>query len=109
MLKSSLDPAFQRRLSFMVEFPMPDKLARIRIWQTVFSSGVATEGLLPERLAQLNLTGAVIRNLALRACFLAAAQGPDTAVPMAHLREAAVREYRMSGQPLSDLELDGWT
>lgn len=108
-LKSSLDPAFQRRLSFMVEFPMPDKLARIRIWQTVFSSGVATEGLLPERLAQLNLTGAVIRNLALRACFLAAAQGPDTAVTMAHLREAAVREYRMSGQPLSDLELDGWT
>jgi SpoVK/Ycf46/Vps4 family AAA+-type ATPase len=74
-LKDALDLAFQRRLRFVVDFAFPDARLRADIWRGVFPAGTPTEGLEPERLAQLNLAGGGIHNVALSAAFLAADEG----------------------------------
>ena len=71
-MKSALDPAFMRRLRFVVNFPFPGTAERKAIWQKVFPAGAPTEGLDFDRLARLNLTGGHLSNIALNAAFLAA-------------------------------------
>ena len=60
----------------------------------------------PKKLAQLNITGGNIRNVALNAAFLAADAG--TAVQMTHLVQAARLEAMKIERPLSDAETRGW-
>ena len=105
-LKSSMDTAFQRRLRFTVNFPFPDAAQREAIWRKVFPAATPTEGLDPKKLAQLNVTGGNIRNIALNAAFLAAEAG--TPVGMANLVEAARLEAHKIERPLSDAETRGW-
>lgn len=105
-LKSSMDPAFQRRLRFTVNFPFPDATQREAIWSKVFPEATPTHGLNPKKLAQLNVTGGNIRNIALNAAFLAAESG--TPVGMANLVEAAKLEAQKIERPLSDAEIRGW-
>jgi hypothetical protein len=105
-LKSSLDTAFQRRLRFAVNFPFPDAALREAIWQRIFPDGTPREQLDPRKLAQLNITGGSIRNVALNAAFLAAEEG--TAVQMGHLAQAARLEAMKIERPLSDAETRGW-
>jgi hypothetical protein len=105
-LKSSMDTAFQRRLRFTVNFPFPDAAHREAIWRKVFPAATPTEGLDPKKLAQLNVTGGNIRNIALNAAFLAAEEG--TPVGMANLLEAAKLEAQKIERPLSDAETRGW-
>jgi hypothetical protein len=105
-MQSALDPAFQRRLRFVVQFPFPDAPSRERIWSKVFPAAAPTEGLSYARLAQLNVTGGSIRNIALLAAFLAA----DAATPitMTHVLAAARTEYAKLDKPLSAAETRGW-
>jgi hypothetical protein len=105
-LKSSLDKAFHRRLRFSLNFPFPDAAQREAIWNRVFPARTPTEGLMPERLAQLNMAGGNIRNIALNGAFLAAAKGEP--VRMAHLLEAARLEAQKIERPIADAELRGW-
>lgn len=105
-LKDALDLAFQRRLRFVVDFAFPDARLRADIWRGVFPAGTPTEGLEPERLAQLNLAGGGIHNVALSAAFLAADEGG--AVTTAHIARAARAEYAKLGRLLTDAELAGW-
>jgi len=105
-LKSSMDPSFQRRLRFTVNFPFPDEAQREAIWRKVFPAATPTERLDPKRLAQLNVTGGNIRNIALNAAFLAAEAG--TPVRMTNLVEAARHEAQKIERPLSDAEIRGW-
>ena len=44
-MKSALDPAFLRRIRFVVQFPFPDAEQRAEIWRRIFPSGTPTEGL----------------------------------------------------------------
>ncbi len=105
-LKQAIDPAFLRRLRFIVHFPFPDTKQRAEIWQHIFPSATPTEGLDWEKLARLNLAGGSIRNLALNAAFLAAdAREP---VRMSHLLAAAQSEYAKLEKPLSQAEIGGW-
>jgi hypothetical protein len=106
-LKSSLDSAFQRRLRFTVNFPFPDATQREAIWKKVFPEATPTHGLDHKKLAQLNVAGGNIRNIALNAAFLAAQCG--TPVAMANLVEAAKLEAQKIERPLSDAEIRGWT
>jgi SpoVK/Ycf46/Vps4 family AAA+-type ATPase len=99
-LRSNLDEAFVRRLRFIVEFPLPTVAERQRIWQQVWSAGVP---LSPEldwaALAeQYELVGANIRNVAVRAAFLAAGEGG--VVEMRHVVRAVRREYQKMGKIL---------
>jgi ATPase family associated with various cellular activities (AAA) len=105
-LKSSLDQAFQRRLRFTVTFPFPDAQQRAAIWQRIFPKDTPTQGLDPRRLAQLNVTGGHIRNIALNAAFSAAAAGKP--VEMEHLLEAARLEAQKMERPLAESEIRGW-
>jgi hypothetical protein len=99
-VKSALDPAFLRRLRFIVNFPFPGVAERKSIWQKVFPAGVPTEGLDFDRLARLNLTGGHIHNTGLNAAFLAAQAG--TAVTMPLLLAAARTEFRKLDKPINE-------
>jgi AAA+ superfamily predicted ATPase len=70
--KSALDPAFVRRLRFIVEFPYPGPAERRAIWEKVFPKDVPCEKLDLDRLTRFNLTGGSIHNIALNSAFLAA-------------------------------------
>jgi hypothetical protein len=105
-LKASIDRAFQRRLRFIVNFPFPDTAQREAIWKRVFPPQTPTRDLAPRLLAQLNVSGGNIRNIALNAAFLAAAAG--TPVEMAHVLEAARLEAEKIERPLAAAEIRGW-
>jgi len=105
-MQNSLDTAFQRRLRFVVQFPFPDEASRARIWRGVFPVEAPTSDLDYARLAQLNVTGGVIRNIALLAAFLAADE--KTAIAMRHVLAAARTEYAKLEKPLGAAETRGW-
>ena len=105
-LKNCLDTAFQRRLRFVVQFPFPDAELRERIWRSVFPLETPLETIDHAKLAQLNVAGGNIRNIALNAAFIAA----EAAVPvgMSHLLLAARSEATKRERPYSDAETRGW-
>jgi hypothetical protein len=105
-LKDSLDPAFLRRLRFVVPFPFPDAAQRAAIWRRAFPPQTPTTALHIERLARLAVTGGNIRNIALNAAFLAADAGES--VRMAHIWGAARSEYAKLDKILTEAEAGGW-
>jgi AAA+ superfamily predicted ATPase len=107
-LQSSLDPAFTRRIRFIVQFPFPGVEERAAIWRRAFPAATPTGELDLERLAQLNVTGGSIRNIALGAAFLAADEGGEPAVGMAHVLRAARGEYAKLDRTLTGAEVRGW-
>ena len=105
-MKEAIDPAFMRRIRFVVQFPFPDAAQRAEIWRRIFPTDTPTEELNVTKLARLNATGSTIRNVALSAAFLAAnAKEP---VRMSHLLRAARAEYGKLERPLSEAEIGGW-
>jgi hypothetical protein len=104
--EAALDPAFQRRLRFVVQFPFPDPAQRERIWRGIFPAATPLEDVDPVRLARLNVAGGSIRNIALHAAFLAA----ETRTPlgMGHLLRAARSEATKRDRPFSEAETRGW-
>lgn len=105
-MKQAIDPAFVRRLRFIVRFPFPDLAQRAAIWKRVFPDLVPLEALDYHRLGQLNVAGGHIRNIALGAAFLAADRAEP--VTMGLVGEAARVEYAKLEQPMSDAETRGW-
>lgn len=105
-LKNALDTAFLRRIRFVIQFPFPDIFQRSQIWSRIFPTDTPTVGLDMNKLAQLNITGGNIRNVALNAAFLAA--DADEPVNMMHLIQAAQSEYAKLEKPLTDAEIGGW-
>jgi SpoVK/Ycf46/Vps4 family AAA+-type ATPase len=105
-MKKALDVAFLRRIRFVVQFPFPDAKQRAEIWQRIFPPATPTEGLEASKLAQLNVAGGSIRNIALNAAFLAADSGEP--VRMEHLLSAAHSECAKLEKPLTDAEVGGW-
>lgn len=76
-LRANLDPAFQRRFQFIIDFPKPDSSARSRLWQNLLpANAVLADDVLFERLGEsANLTGGGIHNAAIGAAMLAACDG----------------------------------
>jgi hypothetical protein len=105
-LKHALDPAFLRRIRFIVHFPFPDAAMRQEIWRRIFPPALPHEGLELEKLAQLHVAGGNIRNIALYAAFLAAEAGEP--LRMSHLLRAAAVEYAKLEKPLTEAEVGGW-
>ena len=104
--KAALDPAFKRRLRFVVHFPFPDAAMRAAIWRATLPEAMPAEGLDFARLAQLAVPGGTIRNIALNAAFLAAEA--ETPVTMAHLLDAARTEAAKRETALTAAETRGW-
>lgn len=110
-MKDALDNAFLRRIRFIVQFPFPDAEQRAAIWRRIFPASTPVNGLDMKKLAQLNVAGGNIRNIALHAAFLAAdasQAGAETPVGMAHLLNAARREYAKLERSLTEAEIRGW-
>lgn len=98
-LRSNLDPAFTRRMQFIVDFPMPQREEREALWRRNLPQDDWLEpgldiGMLAERF---RLAGGNIRNAAVAAAHLAAAEGVK--LGQRHLARALVRELEKSGQP----------
>ena len=105
--RGDLDAAFLRRLRFVVPFPFPDAAQRAEIWRRMFPAAAPTAGLDWSKLAQLNVAGGNIRNIAVHAAFLAADAGEPVRMP--HLARAAAAEFAKLEKPLADAALGGWT
>ena len=104
--KSALDAAFLRRIRFVVQFPFPDAEQRAEIWRRIFPPSTPTRGLELGKLAQLNVPGGNIRNIALNSAFLAANENSD--VRMSHILRAARSEYAKIEKTLTESETHGW-
>ena len=98
-LRANLDDAFTRRLHFAIDFPFPDEAQRLLMWQTLFPRGAPCMGELDfAGLArQHKVTGGVIRNIVVNACYLAA-DGKEGGVTQAHLLHATRRELQKMGR-----------
>jgi len=105
-IRDAIDQAFLRRLRFLIDFPFPDRTLRRAIWERAFPATAESETLNVERLAQLNIAGGTIRNIALNAAFIAADQ--QRPIAMEHLYRAASYEYAKMDRPLSPSETEGW-
>jgi hypothetical protein len=105
-MKEALDPAFLRRLRFVVQFPFPDQGQRAEIWHRIFPAKTPTDSLDVAALSRLSISGGNIRSIALNAAFAAA----DTNEPvrMLHLLQATRLEYEKLEKPLTEIELGGW-
>jgi ATP-dependent 26S proteasome regulatory subunit len=104
-MQHALDPAFMRRIRFVIQFPFPDHAARAQIWCGIFPSSTPLAELDFEQLAQLNVSGGAIRNIATNAAFLAA---DDTElVETRHILAAARTEYAKLDKPLTPAETRG--
>jgi len=104
-LRQNLDDAFQRRLAFTVHFPFPDEESRRRIWEGAWPPETPlTAGVDAAFLARrFKLAGGNIKNVALAAAFLAAAE--HGRVSHAHLLRAVRREMQKLGKTLSEAEV----
>jgi ATPase family associated with various cellular activities (AAA)/Winged helix domain, variant len=105
--RDALDRAFLRRLRFIVKFPFPAVAQREQIWRRVFPDAMPADRIEPALLAQLNMAGGGIRNIAMAAAFLAA--DADEPVGMTHLRRAATREYAKHERSPTAAEIRGWS
>jgi hypothetical protein len=96
----NLDEAFNRRLAFIVEFPLPNAADRASIWRNHMPPRAPVEeGIDFDFLAaQFELTGGSIRNCVRAAAFTAAEAG--TRIGMEHLVQAVAAELAKLGRPL---------
>ena len=105
-LDGSIDPAFKRRMSMRLLFPLPDEEQRARLWAAHVTSRVPTRGVLDFVALgrRFPLSGGYIRNSALRAAFLAAQDGSP--LTQQHLERAVLLEYRELGKLADDGRMD---
>jgi len=104
-LRQNIDSAFLRRLRFIVEFPRPDAAAREEIWRRCLpmDSHALDNATFRTLARRIELSGGSIRQITLRAAFLAAAAG--TRISSAHVAHAARAEFAKLGLPPVELDL----
>jgi hypothetical protein len=100
--KGALDSAFMRRLRFIINFPMPAAIQRERIWRGIFPRSVPQDQIDWPRLAQFNLSGGSIQNVALNAAFLAARARQKVGMPV--LLDAVKNELRKLEKPVAEAD-----
>ena len=96
-LRGNMDRAFVRRLQFAVDFPPPAASLRLQIWERVWPDRerLGADVDLEYMSRQFDFSGGHIRNIALRAAYLAAEEGD--AIHMRHLVQGVRREFQKLG------------
>ena len=96
--RQNIDPAFLRRLEALVEFPEPGREERLALWRCHLppNAPLADDVRLAELAAYFPIVGGLIRNAAVAAAFLAAAEASP--ITRHHLLRAIQREYEKSGK-----------
>lgn len=104
-LRQNIDPAFMRRLRFVVEFPRPDAVAREKIWRRCLPPGSHTldEAAFRQLARKIDLTGGHIRQITLRAAFAAAAA--HRRITLADMAYASRAELAKLGMPAANLDV----
>ena len=97
---ASIDPAFVRRLRYVVGFPFPGVVERTAIWKSVFPEPSRVGSLDFERLARFPITGGSIFNAALAAAHAAAVRGEQITMP--HVLDAIRWELRKMEKPAAE-------
>ena len=97
-LRQNIDPAFTRRLEFVVEFDEPGLQEREELWRCHLPAGAPLDADVDvgELAALYPIVGALIRNAAVAAGFLAATEG--TPIRRAQVLHAVRREYAKAGR-----------
>jgi SpoVK/Ycf46/Vps4 family AAA+-type ATPase len=97
-LKTSIDTAFERRLSFKINFPFPDAETRSTIWRHLLPDTAPLADDLDYDVlgASYELSGGSIKNAVLRAAYRAASQ--QSQLTMELFEEAAKRECQAAGK-----------
>ena len=105
-LRSNIDEAFVRRLHFMLDLPLPTEEDRRRIWEGIWPTDLprGADLDLDFMARRFEIPGGNIKNIALAAALLAAAEGGE--VTMAHLIRATQREYQKMGKVVLAGELE---
>ena len=104
--KGNIDPAFIRRLRYVLEFPVPTEHERLLLWQKIVGElgGDNRCRELTPTLQQLavgvEVTGAQIKLAVLTAAFAARRDGSD--IHPAHLLHGLERELAKEGRPIGD-------
>jgi hypothetical protein len=104
--KANIDPAFIRRLRYVLEFPKPDEGQRLKIWRRIVEELAGAERLEEladglKRLAEaMEITGAQIKFSILAAVFAAKRDGES--LGMTHLLRGLERELMKEGRAFSD-------
>jgi len=95
-----MDEAFQRRMSFIIQFPFPDVKDRERIWKHIYpqSAPLSNDVDFTFLAEKLKICGGNIKNISLASAFFAARQ--ETSIGMKEIMMAARREYQKMGKPL---------
>ena len=101
-IRANVDRAFLRRFRFVVQFPFPDQSSRAEIWRRAFPAATPLDGVEPDALSTLQVSGGSIRSIALAAAFSAADDG--TAVRPQHLLRAAQLDYAKAERNLTTAE-----
>jgi hypothetical protein len=105
--KTAIDPAFLRRLRFVMEFPRPDSASRLELWRKTIQAvagddGAAATRALPALAECVEATGAQIKYAGLSAVF--AARREKTPLNARHLLKGLERELSKEGRNLGDRE-----
>lgn len=97
--RQNIDPAFLRRLRFIVDFPRPDAEAREGIWRRCLGTGnhELSDATYRQLARKLDITGGHIRQIALQAAFLAAAC--NRKITLADVSAASRAELAKLGLP----------
>lgn len=97
-LSKNIDEAFARRMHYVVEFPIPDEAQRELLWRQMFAPRVPVGRDVDCAFlaAQFQIAGGDIRNVALDAAFLAAADGK--VITMKQLIRAMARQMMKQGR-----------
>lgn len=98
--KHNIDPAFFRRMKYIVEFQFPDVETREMLWRTTIPKGTPLgEDVDIHFLAErFEFVGGNIKNCILNAAFLAAADGDGKEVCMKHYLQAIRYEFVKVGK-----------
>lgn len=97
----NFDGAFRRRISEIVDFPIPDERMRERMWRTMLPDRlpVSRDMDYPFLAGQFQVTGSVIKNALVYGAFLAAESGQP--LTMAAVLKGLEHELEKSGRKLS--------
>jgi SpoVK/Ycf46/Vps4 family AAA+-type ATPase len=104
-MRMNLDPAFLRRLRFIVDFPKPDAEAREKIWRQCLpgESHDLDNAEFRQLARRIDITGGQIRQITLRAAFIAAAASAQ--IKLEHIVYAAGAELAKHGMPPVEIDL----
>ena len=98
--KHNIDPAFFRRMKYIVEFQFPDPDTREMLWRTTIPKGTPLDDDVDIRFLaeRFEFVGGNIKNCILNAAFLAAADGDGKKVGMKHYLQAIKYEFVKTGK-----------